>query len=384
MRTTAYIRRVVEGLVQGFAQDRYEPLRAAFAANLATGVDVGAAVCVTVEGETVVDLWGGFADPAERPWQRDTLVNVYSTTKTVTALVALLLADRDELDFDAPVAHYWPEFAVNGKQGVKVSHVMSHSAGLPGWRQPMRTEDLYDWDKSTKLLAEQALDWEPGTACGYHGLTQGYLIGEVVRRITGRSVGTVLREEIAGPLHADFHIGLPASEEPRVAELIPPPTGPPQEIMGTDLQVRVATNPGPEVSEVNSRGWRSAEIPAAGGTGNARSVARLHAVLANDGVVDGRRFLSADGCRRALELQIAGRDLILDMPMRYGMGFALGDGLMPSANTLYWGGYGGSLAIIDLDARTTFCYVMNKMAGAVADLRGFRLGMVMWETMGMV
>lgn len=370
--------------MQGFAQDRYEPLRAAFAANLATGVDAGAAVCVTVEGETVVDLWGGSAGPAERPWQRDTIVNVYSTTKTVTALVALLLADRGELDFAAPVAHYWPEFAANGKQGVKVSHVMSHSAGLAGWRQPMRTEDLYDWDKAIALLAEQALDWEPGTACGYHGLTQGYLIGEVVRRITGRSVGTVLREEIAGPLHGDFHIGLPVSEEPRVAELIAPPTGPPQEIIATDLQVRVATNPGPEVSEVNSRAWRASEIPAAGGTGNARSVAQLHAILANEGVADGRRFLSADGCRRALELQIAGRDLILDMPVRYGLGFALGDGLMPSPNTLYWGGYGGSLAIVDLDARTTFCYVMNRMAGAVADLRGYRLAMVMWEAMGMV
>ena len=371
--------------MQGFAQDRYEPVRAAFAANLATGVDVGAAVCVTVEGETVVDLWGGFADPAaERPWQRDTIVNVYSTTKTVTALTALLLADRGELDFDAPVARYWPEFAANGKQGVKVSHVMSHSAGLPGWRQPMRTEDLYDWEKATTLLAAQALDWEPGTACGYHGLTQGYLIGEVVRRITGRSVGTVLREEITGPLHADFHIGLPASEESRVAELIAPPAGQPPEITVTDLQVRVATNPGPEVSQVNSRAWRGAEIPAAGGTGNARSVARLHAILANDGVANGRRFLSADGCRRALELQISGRDLILDMPVRYGMGFALGDGLMPSPNTLYWGGYGGSLTIIDLDARTTFSYVMNKMTGAVADLRGFGHAMAMWTAMGML
>ena len=202
-------------VVQGFVQDGYAPVKAAFAENLADGTDLGAALCVTVEGEPVVDLWGGFADAAgARPWDRDTIVNVYSTTKTVTALTALLLADRGELDFDAPVARYWPEFAANGKQDVKVSHVLSHSAGLPGWREPMRTEDLYDWEKATTLLAAQELDWAPGTACGYHGLTQGYLVGEVVRRITGRSLGTVLREEITGPLDADFHIGLPASEEP--------------------------------------------------------------------------------------------------------------------------------------------------------------------------
>ena len=302
----------------------------------------------------------------------------------MTALTALLLADRGELDLDAPVARYWPQFAANGKRGVRVRHVMSHSAGLPGWRQPMRTEDLYDWDKATSLLAAQALDWEPGTACGYHALTQGYLIGEVVRRITGRSLGTVFREEIAEPLRADFHIGLPASEEERVAELVPPPTGPLSGIAATDLRVRVAGNPAPQVAQVNSHAWRSAEIPAAGGTGNARSVARLHTILANRGLADGRRFMSEAGCRRAVDLQISGRDLILDLPLRFGMGFALGGGMMPNPNTLYWGGYGGSLAIVDLDARTTFCYVLNRMSGTVTDLRGFGFAMVTWEAMGIL
>jgi CubicO group peptidase (beta-lactamase class C family) len=373
---------VVDGQVQGFARDQYAPVRAAFAENFASGADLGAALCVTVEGETVVDLWGGFADAAAvRPWQRNTIVNVYSTTKTVTALTALLLADRGQLDFDAPVARYWPEFAANGKRGVKVSHLMSHSAGLPGWHQPMRTEDLYDWEKATTLLAAQAPDWEPGTACGYHALTQGYLIGEVVRRITGRSLGTVLRDEIAGPLHADFHIGLPASEESRVAELVAPPAGPPPEIAPTGLRARVVDNPVPKVSQVNSPAWRRAEIPAAGGTGNARSVARLHTILANGGVADGRQFISEAGCRRALDLQISGRDLILDVPLRFGMGFALGDHLMPNPNTLYWGGLGGSLTIIDLDAHATFCYVMNKMSGTIADLRGLGLAMAKWEAM---
>jgi CubicO group peptidase (beta-lactamase class C family) len=368
-------------MVQGFARDRYEPVRAAFAENLASGADAGAALCVTVDGETVVDLWGGHADAAgARPWERDTIVNVYSTTKTVTALVALLLADRGELDFAAPVARYWPEFAANGKQDVKVSHVMSHSAGLPAWREPMRTEDLYDWEKATSLLAAQAPEWEPGTVSGYHAVTQGYLIGEVVRRITGRSLGAVLREEIAGPLGADFHIGLPASEEGRVAELIAPPDGPPPELAVTDLQKRVGSNPALAVAQVNSRAWRAAEIPAGGGTGNARSVAEILAVLANGG----RGLMSEAGCRRALELQVEGRDLVLTLPLRFGLGFALGDQIMPNPNTIYWGGYGGSLAIVDLDARTTFCYVMNKMGGAVADLRGFGLAMAMWDAAGIM
>ena len=176
---------MADGSVQGVTHDRYAAVREVFEANLASGEDIGASFCATVEGETVVDLWGGWADPAKtRPWARDTIVNVYSTTKTMTALTALLVADRGDLDFDAPVAKYWPEFAANGKAGVKVSHLMSHSAGLSGWKEKLVTEDLYDWGKVTSLLAAQAPYWEPGTAPGYHALTQGYLVGEVVRRIT--------------------------------------------------------------------------------------------------------------------------------------------------------------------------------------------------------
>src|SRR5664279_3266470 len=217
---------MADGSTQGLAQERYAPVRAAFEANLASGADLGASFCATLEGETVVDLWGGFADEARtRPWVRDTIVNVYSTTKTMTALTALLIADRGLLDFDAPVARYWPEFAANGKANVKVSHLMSHSSGLSGWKEPVTKETLYDWEKATSLLAAQAPYWEPGTAPGYHALTQGYLVGEVIRRITGKSLGTVFREEIAEPLGADFHIGLPASEDSRVADLIQPPPG---------------------------------------------------------------------------------------------------------------------------------------------------------------
>jgi len=161
-----------ESTVHGFVADKFSSVRDAFEANFASGADVGASCCATLEGETVVDLWGGFADEAKtRPWERDTIVNVYSTTKTMTALTALLLADRGELDFDAPVARYWPEFAANGKERIKVSQVMSHSSGLSGWKEPLKTEDLYDWGKMTSLLAAQAPLWEPGTASGYHVVT---------------------------------------------------------------------------------------------------------------------------------------------------------------------------------------------------------------------
>lgn len=373
-------------LVEGFAHPRFAGIAAVLDANLASGADIGASVCMTLEGETVVDLWGGHADPARtRPWQRDTIVNVYSTTKTMTALTALLLADRGELDFGARVAHYWPEFAAAGKGDVTVAQLMSHSAGLSGWKEPITTEDLYDWDKATRLLAAQEPYWQPGSAPGYHALTQGYLVGEVIRRIAGVSVGTLFRREIAEPLGADFHIGLPASEDARVAELQPPPSDASIAAVADDALVRnMATNPGIDVAATRTRSWRGAEIPAAGGTGNARSVAQIHACLANGGIAKGKRILSEAGCRKALELQIEGVDLILGIPVRYGMGFGLAGGLVPfpNPNSLYWGGYGGSIIFIDMDARTSFSYVMNRMEGTTTgDMRGLGLAMAMWQAL---
>ena len=370
--------------VHGTCDPRFEGVRKTFAGNLESGADIGASFAVTMNGEMVVDLWGGWADPGQtRPWEADTLVNVYSTTKTMTALTALLLADRGQLDVHAPVARYWPEFAANGKSAVTVAHLMSHSSGLSGWKEPITVEDLYDWEKATSLLAAQAPFWEPGTAPGYHGMTQGFLVGEVVRRITGASLGTVFRTEIAEPLGADFHIGLPASEDHRVAELIPPPPG--QGMAEGDdlpeLTANMSNNPRVEVSETRTRAWRGAEIPAAGGHGNARAIARVHALLANGGEVDGRRYLSEAGCRRALELQVEGQDLVMHIPARFGLGFGLAGPTMPAPNpnTIFWGGYGGSLAIIDMDARTSFGYAMNRMAPTTTgDMRGFGLIMDIW------
>ena len=374
---------MADGSVHGFTHDRFGDVRKVFEGNLASGADVGASFCATKDGEIIVDLWGGHADAEKtRPWVEDTIVNVYSTTKTMCALTALLVADRGELDFKAPVAKYWPEFAANGKQDVTVAHLMSHSSGLSGWKEPITAETLYDWEKATALLAAQAPFWEPGTRPGYHALTQGYLVGEVIRRVTGKTVGTVFREEIAEPLGADFHIGLPASEDHRVADLIPPPPG---TAIGagqqTEIQKNMTSNPGIDVSATRTRAWRGAEIPAAGGTGNARSVALVHTILANGGEARGKRFMSEAGVRKALELQVEGDDLVLGVPARFGLGFGLGGGAvpMPSPNAMYWGGYGGSVIIIDMDSRMTYAYAMNKMAGTtVGDMRAFSLLGALW------
>lgn len=370
--------------IHGTVEPRFAAVRDAFAQNFANGAENGAAFCMTLEGRPVVDIWGGFADEAQtRPWQQDTIVNVYSTTKTMTALTALYLADKGALKFEDPVAKYWPEFAAAGKADVTVAHLMSHSAGLSGWKEPLTREDLYDWEKATSLLAAQAPYWAPGTAPGYHAMTQGYLVGEVIRRVAGETVGTVFRKEIAEPLGADFHIGLPATEDHRVADLTPPPaSGTLGQGTADPLIANMASNPPINPLDTRTRAWRAAEIPAAGGTGNARSVALVHTILANGGFANGKQIMSEAGCRKALELQIEGNDKILGIPVRYGLGFGLPGGVanFPNPNTIFWGGYGGSLAVIDMDSRATYAYVMNKMAPTTTgDTRAFGMLMAAWQ-----
>ncbi|MBK8199025.1 MAG: beta-lactamase family protein [Acidobacteria bacterium] len=372
--------------INGFVDDRFAPVKEAFESNFTSGQENGAGFCMTVDGKTVVDIWGGYADEAQtRPWERDTIVNVYSTTKTMTALTALYLADKGALDFAAPVSKYWPEFAANGKADVTVAHLMSHSAGLSGWKEPLVREDLYDWEKATSLLAAQAPYWKPGTAPGYHAMTQGYLVGEVIRRVAGDTVGTVFRKQIAEPLGADFHIGLPSTEDHRVADLTPPPPGAGLGQGTTDeLVANMSNNPPLNPLDTRTRAWRGAEIPAAGGTGNARSVALVQSLLANGGAMSGKQILSEGGCRKALELQIEGTDLILGIPVRYGLGFGLSGGMVPfpNPNTIYWGGYGGSLVVSDMDARATYAYAMNKMAPTTTgDMRAFAILMAAWGAM---
>ncbi len=350
--------------VHGFCDPRFERARAAFAANFATGADMGASFAAIIDGAFVVDLWGGFSDAAgTKPWEKDTIVNVYSTTKTMCALTALLCADRGLIDFAAPVAKYWPEFAQAGKDRITVAHLMSHSAGLSGFAEKVAVEDLYDWDRICTLLARQEPWWEPGTRSGYHTVSQGYLVGEVVRRVSGVSLGTLFRTEIAEPLGADFHIGLPPKDDARVAELIPPELSLGDVSSHSDVAKRTFASLHLNAREPRTEAWRRAEIPAAGGIGNARSVALVQSVLVNGGVAKGKRILSEAGARRALELQIENDDLVLGIPVRFGLGYGLPSAVapFPNKNTAFWGGWGGSLIVADYDAKMTFSYVMNRM-----------------------
>lgn len=364
--------------IHGTCDARFEGVREAFTANFDQGLDVGASVAVTLDGELVVDLWGGHTDAsASRPWERDTLVNVWSTTKTMAALSMLVLADRGLLDLDRPIAAYWPEFAANGKEEVLVRHVLGHTAGLSGWEEPMAPTDLFDWTAATSRLAAQAPWWEPGTQSGYHAITQGYLEGELVRRVTGRTLGSFFAAEIAGPLGADFHIGLDPAHDARVAPIIPPAQPRPENLDPASIAWRTFSNPMLEPHLALDDRWRRAEIPAANGHGNARSVALAQSVLAGRGEARGVRLLSTETCDRVFDVQSHGVDLVLGVPLRLGLGYGLNSDevpVSPNPRACFWGGWGGSIVVNDLDARLTVAYVMNRMGdGTLGDLRGATL-----------
>src|SRR5256885_1758770 len=285
-------------LVDGECAPRFAAVRETFAANFAMGRETGASFAATVDGELVVDLWGGYADAARtRPWERDTIVNVFSTTKAMTALCAHLLVDRGLLDLSAPVAHYWPEFAQAGKERITTRHLLTHSAGLAALRRSLPTEALYDWTRMVEALAAETPWWEPGSANGYHAMTYGYLVGEVVRRITGKTLGRFLRDEVTAPLGADFHIGLAPSEDARVAEMVPPSAAeaaaayPSKGDDPQSLSARALNNPPLRPEFANRPEWRRAEIPPANGPGKAPSGARGMAALARGGGGRGGRPL---------------------------------------------------------------------------------------------
>ncbi|MEU6355224.1 serine hydrolase domain-containing protein [Streptomyces sp. NPDC047072] len=359
--------------IQGTYDDLFTAVPTALLELLDAG-DVSGSVAVFVDGEPVVDVWGGFADAGRTvPWERDTVTNVFSVTKTMTALCALVLADRGELDLDAPVARYWPEFAARGKDKVLVRHLLSHTAGLPHWDGPV--EEIYDWPAATARLAAQPLLWEPGTAAGYHSLTQGFLVGEVLRRITGRTVGEFLAQEVTGPLDADFRIGVGPEHDHRVALTVPPPGR--DEDYTASAPAREGETPAEgtamRVRDANSLAWRRAQIPAASGYGNARSVARTLSVLACDGTLGGVRLLSPEGSARAREEQFEGDDRVLGMPVRWGLGYGL------FGTTYGWGGWGGSLAMIDPDARMVVAYVTSQMREPAQDNRGLEMVMSAYD-----
>jgi len=367
--------------VHGTLDPRFSAMADILAANIDSGEDCGASVAVMLDGELVVDIWGGFADEARTtPWERDTITNVWSSTKTVMALCALVLVDRGLLDVDAPVATYWPEFAANGKEGVLVRHLLSHTSGVSGWNQPVEVADLYDWDKSTAMLAAQAPWWTPGEGSGYHALNQGHLVGEVVRRITGRKLGEFLATEIAGPLGADFHIGLAPSEYGRIANVLPPPPLP-IDLATLDPEmvvVKTFTGPAPSAETSWTPEWRAADIGAANGHGNARSIALLQSIVSNDGVANGTRFLRPETIDQIFRVQADGVDQVLGAPVRFGIGYALPNESVPhlpeDRRICFWGGWGGSSIVNVLDRRMTVAYMMNRMApGLLGDERGASL-----------
>ncbi|MFE4548548.1 MULTISPECIES: serine hydrolase domain-containing protein [unclassified Streptomyces] len=366
--------------VHGHCDARFSAVRAAFEENFRDRGELGAAVSVTLDGETVVDLWGGWADAGgTRPWERETLVNVWSTSKGPTALCAHILADRGLLDLDAPVAAYWPEFAAAGKEAVLVRHLLSHRAGLAGLREPHTFEQLCDWELTVDRLAAQGPWWEPGTRSGYHALTFGHLVGEVVRRVSGLLPGAFLEREVTGPLGIDFTVGLPAKEAGRAAELVHPVAASDSEQAAVFAQLAPAavaalTNPPVGAAEANTPRWRAAEIPAANGHGTARAIAALYGILAGRGSYGSRQILSPEAAERVREGQGSCRDLVL------GAGFAheteAGLGLWLSGANASYGpnprafghdGFGGSCGLADPEAAVSLGYVMNRMGPHIAD-----------------
>lgn len=365
--------------VNGKVAPGFERVCEAFEKNFEEGLEIGASFAVYKGAEPLVDLWAGHCDrEGARPWAHDTLINVYSTTKGMAALVCALLVDRGEMDYAAPVAKYWPEFGDHGKQDVSVSMLLSHQAGLSATRTPVDALDFCDPDFINALLLDQEPLFVPGSASGYHALTFGPLVGELVRRITGRSLGAFFHEEVAKPLQADFYIGVPEAEDERVADMVGPKAKP--AISGAaenDVQRLALGNPAIPPEIPNERAWRAAEVPSANGHGNAQGLAKIYGVLASGGETDGVHLLSAQTLGLATTLQITGKDLVLGMKVEWANGFLrnIQSALYgPNPDTFGHSGFGGSFGCADPAAGIGIGYAMNQMdANLVGDPRSIRL-----------
>jgi CubicO group peptidase (beta-lactamase class C family) len=368
--------------IEGTCEPRFGRVREEFERNFAERGEVGASVCVTLDGEPVVDLWGGQADPtAGRAWDRDTIGHVWSATKGATALCAHVLASRGRLDLNAPVARYWPEFAKNGKESVLVRHLLNHQAGLPAVRDPLPAGCFYDWSVMVDALAREEPFWQPGTRHGYHALTFGYLVGEVIRRVDGRTFGAFFRDEVAGPLGLDFWLGLPEEQEGRVAPTIPAaPPGPGDPVPSfwvaaltdpTSVQALALANTGGYMllpGESDSRAAHAAEIGAVGGITNARGLAGMYRSLALDGapLVDRGQLAAMGAVSSATSV-----DAVLLVPSRFSLGFvktsdnrylpaADREGVLMSEEAFGHVGMGGSHGFADPRARLSFGYTMSR------------------------
>lgn len=347
--------------IDGICQPRFDPVRTAFARCFEELGEVGAGACVYVDGEAVVDVWAGHADPTTgRAWQRDTIVHVYSVTKAFAATCLLRLIDQGKVELNAPVATYWPEFAQAGKQQLPVRWLLTHQAGLLGVRAHLPAEAIFEWQTITDALAAESPWWKPGTEVGEHAYFFGHLVGEIVRRVDGRSLGTYLRDEVTGPWELDFHVGLTPDEEARCAHVVgmdqawrvsltENPTETYEQAMGNPPGLR-------ESDVINGPAWRQAEIPAVNGHGTAHSIARFYSGLAAGGAIGNVRLLSTDMVRDATSIHASGHDVLLQSHTDWGLGFQI------ESDGFGFGGLGGALGWGNIDHRFGFGYVTNHMA----------------------
>ena len=369
--------------VAGTVAPGFEPVRERFAANFRRNDpcrEVGAALAVFLGERCIVDLWSGHMDASRtQPWRKDTLLNVYSTTKGIAAVCVATLVERGVLSYEDTVASVWPEFAHNGKQAITIAQVLSHQAGLPAFDEPTTLQDLYDWHGRCAALARQKPRWVPGEKTAYHPITYGYLAGEIVRRASGRrSIGEFVQQEIATPLAADFFIGLDPALHRRAAETLAPKNLiDPSALPSIEETRGSVTNPLLHPLAANTAAWRQAELPALNGHASAEGIARIYAMLANGGAFAGRRLLSSATIDRMMRVLSKRMDLTLGMEASWAAGVVLNDTTTffgPNPRTYGHSGWGGSFGCADPERRLAIGYVCNQMgADLVGDVRAREL-----------
>jgi CubicO group peptidase (beta-lactamase class C family) len=370
--------------IHGSYDERFIAVKEAFERNFEEDLEVGASLAITHKGNLVLDIYGGYMDKAKtRSWERETIINVYSTTKVMGSLCIHILVDRGLIDLDAPISKYWPEFAQAGKESMPVRYILSHTTGIPRFDEKITVQDLYNWDKMTHMIASQKPWWKPGTRSGYQSITFSFLAGELIRRVLERSgnksktIGEFFKNEVAEPLDIDFHIGLDARYDDRVAELVDTRENVPNWVkfmlnVLMPRKAKVLFNPPPSelMKHSQTREWRAAELASSNGHGNARSIARVGALLACGGMLDGKQILSRSAVENSLVEQIYNKDLISIGPqkVRWGLGWALEfpdeqrqTDLALGSRSFHWGGWGGSKCIMDYDKQVSLGYAMNKM-----------------------
>lgn len=355
--------------VHGYCDPVFNSVRDLLQQRIVSGDEIGASLCINVDGKNVLDLWGGYADEAHtRPWEKDTLSVIWLCSKVVTTLAANILADRGLLDVNEKVATYWPEFAANGKEDVRVSHILSHTSGVSTWPPGTTYEEILDVEGATAKLANMAPLWTPGELNGYHLVSQGHLVGEIVRRVSGKALNQFIADEIAGPLGADYRLGLPKELWSRTADIVPFTPGPPPSIVATSIAAKTyaGTPMLPSIAGApNEPAFRERQLGGIGGFSNARALARIGSMVSLNGAVDGKQYLSPSTIENMLQEQVAGTDAVLFQYLRFGLGIALPSPQslpwIPEGRICFWGGWGGSFFLMDLDRRMTIGYVMNKM-----------------------